>query len=244
VSMLATKKDIIDQLRKEILLLQGFRPAVSTTGDLGLGPIAATFPNAVFPTGAIHEFISAGEPNAAASGGFVAGLMAPLMQSGAACLWVSSGRKLFPPGLVNFGIEPDHVVFIDLKKEKEVLWATEEALKSEGIAAVIGEIQELSFTNSRRFQLAVEQSQVTGFILRHNPRYLTPTAAVARWRIMSMPSEPLDDMPGLGFPRWKVILDRVKNGQGGAWEVEWSAGLFHVSPQDAQVLPEVHRQTG
>ena len=38
-----------------------------------------------------------------------------------------------------------------------MLWVIEEALKCEGLAAVIGEIKELSFTQSRRLQLAVEK---------------------------------------------------------------------------------------
>jgi protein ImuA len=37
----------------------------------------------------------------------------------------------------------------------------------EGLAAVVAEIQELSFMTSRRLQLATEQSGVTGFMLRH-----------------------------------------------------------------------------
>ena len=41
------------------------------------------------------------------------------------------------------------------------MWAIEEALKCDGLAAVIGEMKELSFTNSRRLQLAVEKSHVT-----------------------------------------------------------------------------------
>lgn len=39
----------------------------------------------------------------------------------------------------------------------------EEALKCGGLAAVVGEVQDISFTASRRLQLAVEQSGVTGF---------------------------------------------------------------------------------
>ena len=93
------------------------------------------------------------------------------MQPGGACIWISAARKIFPPGLKAFGIEPDRVIFVDLKREKDVLWATEEVLKCEGLAAVASEIRELSFTVSRRLQLAVEKSRVTGFILRDNPRY-------------------------------------------------------------------------
>jgi protein ImuA len=63
----------------------------------------------------------------------------------------------------------------------------EEALRCNRLAAVVAEIGELSFTASRRLQLAVEQSRVTGFILRLKPRNLTSTACVTRWRVTSLP---------------------------------------------------------
>jgi len=40
----------------------------------------------------------------------------------------------------------------------------EEALKCESLSAVIAETPEISFTVSRRLQLAVEQNRVTSFI--------------------------------------------------------------------------------
>jgi protein ImuA len=240
--MPATKSDIILQLRKDILLMQGFKPPSVSAVDVGLGPVAAAFPNGIFPTGAIHEFISASPENAAASGGFIAGLTAPLMESGGACVWITSGRKLFPPGLKAFGIEPDRVIFVDVKREREVLWAMEEALKCEGLAAVIGEMQDISFTASRRLQLAVEQSRVTGFVLRHYPRNLNPIACVARWKISPLSSVLEQDMPGIGFPRWQVELERIRNGQPGTWQMEWSAGRFHSPVPETMELKR--RKTG
>jgi protein ImuA len=232
--MVANKQDIIRQLRKDILQLQGFKSPSAQTIDVGLGPLAAAFPNGVFPTGAMHEFISNRPAAAAASGGFVAGLMAPLMERGGACVWISAGRKVFPPGLKAFGIEPDRVVFVDLKRDREVWWAMEEALKCEGLAAVVGETPEVSLTASRRFQLAVEQSKVTGFLLRHHPRSPQPIACVARWMITSLTSSLEGDMPGLGHPRWTVELTKVRNGQPGIWEMEWVAGRFRSIVREAQ----------
>ncbi len=225
--MTATKKDIISRLQKDILLWQGFvPPPAGTAGFVGLGPVEAAFPNGVFPTGAIHEFLSPEPELAAASGGFIGGLLNGLMQHGGACLWIGVARTLFPPALKTFGVEPDRIIFIDLHREKDVLWAMEEALKCEGLAAVIGELQEISFTQSRRLQLAVEQSRVTGFILRSDPRKLSTTACTARWKITSLPSELEGDMPGIGFPRWNVELLKVRNGNPGSWKMEWSAGRF------------------
>lgn len=239
--MLATKKNLMAQLQQEILQLQGFRPPSAAAIDVGLGPVAAAFPNGIFPTGAIHELLSTGSEHAAAATGFTAGLVAPLMAQGGACVWVSSARKVFPPGLSYFGIEPHRIVFIDLAKEKEALWAMEEALKCEGLAAVVGEIQEINFIASRRLQLTVEQSRVTGFLLRHNPRNHNPIASVARWHITQLISDLEPNMPGLGFPRWNVELSRIRNGQPGAWHMEWQAGRFHCIPRTVPALPVVRR---
>jgi protein ImuA len=243
--MPGTKTDIIAQLQRDILPLQRFK---KKRGDNIAEPLPASitnaFPNAEFPFSAIHEFIAAGAEDVAASGGFISGILASLMDSGGATIWISPYRTLFPPALAAFGVAPDKIIFIDLEKEKEILWAMEEALKCKGLAAVVGEITELSFTASRRLQLAVEESKVTGFIIRQNPRAINITACVARWKITSLPSEAADDLPGVGFPRWNAELLKIRNGKPGKWEIEFTAGHFrHISKMT--VLPqEQQKKTG
>ena len=120
----------------------------------------------------------------------------------------------------------------------------EEALKCEGLAAVIGETSELSFTASRRLQLAVEQSRVTGFVLRVQPRNPGITASVTRWKISPISSVLPDSMPGVGFPRWNVELLKVRNGKPGAWQLEWKGGRFRHVLLVTPILREQHRKTG
>jgi len=128
------------------------------------------------------------------------------------------------------------MIFIDLLKDKDVLWVMEEALKCTGLAAVIGEVRGLDFKQSRRLQLAVEQSHVTGFVLRNQSAKIGSTACAARWQIKPLPSEAVDGLPGLGFPRWQVELLRVRNGQPGNWIIEWSDNKF--KPIEKQVLEQ------
>jgi protein ImuA len=240
------KTNIITQLQKDILPLQGLK-ALSTDPIITIDfpPIETSFPNATFPIGCVHEFLSTSTENAAATNGFVAGLLSRLMQLGGVCIWISSARTLFPPALKTFGIEPDQIIFIDLKKEKDVLWTMEEALKCNRLTAVLGELKEISFTESRKLQLAVEQSRVTGFILRHKPRSLNTIACVSRWRITSLPSESEDGMPGVGFPRWNVELLKVRNGKPGNWKVEWLSNRFQNITENIFSIPqEKRRKTG
>lgn len=235
----AEKYELIKTLQDEVLALQGFKGTSSLSClEIGLGIIESAFANRKFPTAAVHEFISPGSEAAAATNGFIGGLLGSLMQKGSACLWISTRRTLFPPALKLFGITPEQIVFIDLSREKEALWTIEEALKCNALSAVVGEIKELSFTESRRLQLAVEKSAVTGFIHRYQPKLENTVACVSRWKIKPIASELEDRMPGVGFARWDVQLLKARNGKPGSWKMEWSAqGFRHIHHKTAVALP-------
>ena len=234
--------DIIARLQREILPLQGYKPHPNAESiDVGLGRIKQAFPNNTFPLGAVHEFCCTGAEDVSATAGFIAAILGSLMRDGGVALWISSSRTVFPPSLQSFSIQPDKIVFIDLKKQKDVMWAMEEALKCDGLAAVVGEISEVSFTASRRLQLAVEKSRVTGFLVRINPRNINTTACVTRWKISCLPSMLHDQMPGVGFPKWHVELLKVRNGRPGYWQVEWRGGyLRHASKLSA--IPYIEKK--
>ncbi len=216
------------QLQADILRLQGFKPAGSGLGALSLGAIDAAFPNRTFPTGAVHEVVSPASEDLAAASGFLTGLMAGLMRSKGVAVWISTRRTVFPPALKAFGIKPDRLLFVEVPRERDALWAMEEALKSPALTAVVGELRDISFTASRRLQLAVEQSQVTGFIINRATR-LTTTACVSRWKITSLPSETIAALPGIGFPQWRVELLRIRNGHPGVWQVQWQKNRFVIA---------------
>ena len=243
--MFTSKNDIIARLQKELLPLQGFKPQWQYNSiDVNLGAINQAFPGKIFPLGAVHEFVTSGMEDVASTSGFVAGILSSLMRKQRICLWISSSRLIFPPALRSFGIDPAKIIFIDLLKEKDVLWTMEEALKCEGLAAVIGEIKDLDFTTSRRLQLAVEASLVTGFVLRKNIKTFSTTACITRWKINALSSKLPGNMPGVGFPAWNVSLLKIRNGIPGNWQLEWKSGGFsHIVPEVYQEH-EYHKQTG
>lgn len=240
--MLSEKQQTINQLRRDILSMQGHTPPATNNGHtFGLGPIETAFPNGIFPVGAIHEFICEKPEHAAASGGFISGILGKLMTGGGACLWISRLRTVFPPALKVFGVKPDRIIFVSLPSEKDVLWAMEEALKCEGLAAVACELSQINFAQSRRLALAVEQSKVTGFVVISDFRKIEATASAARWRIKPLPSLLEKGMPGVGFPRWQVELLKVRNGRVGTFQLGWKAGSFIQDRQD-NIPEEVLKQ--
>lgn len=227
-----TKVGIVAALRTQILRLQGFRPA-SGSVDARLGPIMHAFPNGSFPLGTIHEFLSTNTSEAAATAGFVSALMSTLQKNNGVSIWISPSRTIFPPALKNYGLQPERILFVDAKTPKEALWTMEEALKCTVLTAVVGEIRDLDFTASRRLQLAVEQSKVNGFVLRNNCRTHNTTACFSRWRISSLPGDPIDSLPGIGFPKWKAALLRIRNGRPGTWNIQWANGKFAYATDSA-----------
>jgi len=242
--MSGSKHNIIQQLQREILPLQGYKlPLQGTDVSIGLGPLERAFPHGRWPTGAIHEFIATGSPAAAATAGFTAAVVGRLMQHTGVAIWIGKKLPVFPGALDAFGIGAERVIFITPDRDQHVAWAMEEALKCEGLAAVVGHIRDIDAIASRRLQLAVEQSGVTGFLLRHDPRQISAIAAVARWQITPLASGGEAGMPGVGSPRWEVALLKVRNGQPGKWKIEWSAGAFHILPIEARrTWPEEKRK--
>ena len=228
------KAEILEKLQTDILRLQGIRRKELGI-VIGLSQLNDAFPEGSLPRAAVHEFISASAEEIACTRGFVSGLVGPLMGNEGIAVWICQSETVLPQGLINFGIQPHRVIFISVTKTKDILWVLEEALKCDALSAVIGEISELGFTESRRLQLAVEKSSVTGFVIRNSSRKISTTACVSRWKISSMPSEPIDDLPGIGIPVWRVELLRIRNGKPGVWHLGWRNGTFVSALSDSEV---------
>jgi protein ImuA len=225
-------RSIIEELKKQMLQLQRNHLSGELQPSLGLGGIESAFHDNAFPQAAIHELISSSPESAVSTTGFISVVLGKLMQQGGFCVWIGTCKHLFPPALKMFGIEPDRILFIDAKKTKDALWALEEAFKCDALVAVVGELSEFSFEESRRLQLAAERSRVTGFIHRVNPKTENAVACVSRWKITPIASSTPDNMPGIGFPAWNIRLSKVRNGRTGEWQVQWlPQGLEYISKQ-------------
>jgi len=177
--------------------------------------------------GALHEVAGAGPDteHGTAAALFLAGVLARLEGP---VLWVQQRPDLFAPGLACVGLHPSRVVFADAGKE--VLAAMEEGLAHPGLAAVVGELSgRLSLVASRRLQLGAEKSGVMAALLRRSrmfddPELAAPSAAVTRWRIAALPSNPplprAPSVPGLGPALWRLELTHRRGGEPGSWIVE------------------------
>jgi protein ImuA len=190
----------------------------------GLSELDHHLPGLGLARGALHEVVEGGSAAEFAGSAtlFVAGIAARLKGP---VLWCLNRRDLFAPSLASVGLHPDHVLYAETFRERDVLSAVEEGLREKGLAAVVGEVTRVSLIASRRLQLAAEASGVTALLLR---RWWTiaekdlinlPTAAVTRWRISPFVSQ-APPAPGLGGALWHVELTRCRGGEPRSWIVE------------------------
>lgn len=138
-------------------------------------------------------------------------------QAGALQEW----GPLYGPGLVHFGIDPQAILHLRLKRSIDVLWALEEALKSKAVDLIIGEVAEMSLTASRRLALLAQTNQLNPILLGAPTK--SASAAWVQWQLSAAPSAPhpfYQHAPGR--PRWHVKLARSRSVQTGhGWILEW-----------------------
>ena len=249
------------ELREQVRRLErahSAQRAGQAARPLGLPAIDALLPDGGLLTGALHEIEAGPAPSGrvAAHDGAALGFAATVLGRVAAArrgqiLWIhrNAGALTAPPyapALAAF-IDPARVILASSRRVENALWTMEEGLRCGALAAVVGEIDRVELSATRRLQLAAEKSGVPALLLRARPsadaRGGAISAATTRWRVTSAPSRSTLDADGLslddiGGLRWRLDLLRNRFGDPArteipSWLVEWSD-----ETRDLAVVPE------
>lgn len=207
----------------------------------GVPAIDVALREAGVPAGAVHEVAgqSSDEEQGAAGAAFlVLGLKANPRPGWV--VWVTQDEDLYAPGLAALGLDLRRLILVCARRDAEVCWALEEALRSRALGAVVGEIGAVTLTATRRLQLAAEKAGIPCFLLRRwrtgelaKQHRTQPIAAATRWRVASMSREAKEIMPELQRMARRVDLWRCRNGQPASWVMEMS----HDDQQRIAALP-------
>jgi protein ImuA len=179
--------------------------------------------------------------------GFITAVLGRIPQSGLVLL-ITSPRglagygRLHGHGMNLLGLDPARVILVEAPDEKRALWAIEEALRSAVPAAVVGAIgRGLDLKTSQRLQLATRTSGLPLLLLR--PAGETEAnAAVTRWAIATAEA-PRDRFGLIAGWRWRVRLERCRNGRPGEWLVEWDNVTHRFSLAPALANPTLPQST-
>ena len=160
-------------------------------------------------------------------------------------LWISQDTtvreagRMSAHGLVELGLNPDNVIFVEARRPQDVLWCLEQATVSKSIGAAVAEVtktrQLLDMTATRRLSLRTQASDVAVHILAAGS--VGPTAALTRWVVGTAPNvQHLQDH--LGWPTWRLELNKNKSGSCGALELSFdSPGQRFVVPRHTRKFP-------
>ena len=245
----------LEALRMQVRALEGHH-LETCLGDQVLpfedSRLNAPLPHGGLMLGTLHEFRSDGleaelSPAVTAFAATVAARI--LRKREGYALWAPSRADCYPPGLIRCGLDPLRIVWVECRKDDEVLSVMEEALHSRALAAVVGEAGALSLRTGRRLEAAARQSGVTALLLRR-PLFKSSKAgcgpsgaAATRWRVSAVSHRhpehnrhpgtglPVSGIvksaallpltpPGLGPPLWRLDLEYCSNGRPASWIVE------------------------
>jgi len=193
--------------------------------------------------GVVHEVMGRTHSDAATSGGFVLGLLRQLKLSKAGTgrstiLWCQPNARRQETGLVHctglrmFGLDHIRILHVRGSRKRDVLWALEEGARTEGLLAVVGEVDAPSFTESRRLALAASASG-TPVILLGASGHASASAAETRWHVSGVPGRPDPyDSRAPGRARWCVALGKCRGGQPGEWIMEWDHEAYRFALAD------------
>lgn len=222
---------VLSDLRRRIVALEREARAKRPAIGFDIAAIDEHLPWRGLPRGALHECVQSGieAEHAVAATLFTAGILA---RTRGMVLWCLRGQDLFAPALAGVGLGPDRVIYVEARRDIEVLAAMEEALRHGGLAGVVGEVARLGLTASRRLQLAAESSGVPAFAIRRartdreREAAAEPSAVFTRWGLSSCPGTPPEAPPGaapppaLGRALWRVDLLRCRGAEPASWIVE------------------------
>jgi protein ImuA len=151
---------------------------VETVISTGCHALDELFPDQGIHRGSLVEWLAAEEGCGAVTLSLVAGRAIALENR--PIVLIDWHHELSPLALQAMGMNLKSVVLIRPARERDALWACEEALRCPGVGLVWIRIDRLSGTSFRRLQLAAEEAGTIGFLLRPESALRQPSWADAR----------------------------------------------------------------
>ncbi len=244
-------KEILEKLRNKISQIENNNKSNNNKiiSDIPIIPLGerkldSSLPWGGFPKVGLHEIV--GDTSAV---GFAATIINKISNQdpNKTILWCQSRRNLYCHGLLQFGISPDRIIFVQSKNDTEILWAMEEGLQNPDLSIVVGRPYKIPSIAGRRLQLAAEANNSLALLInpqtdRNNQlRAKGVNAALTRWYVKSAPSLNTQYYSIRSFPKWDLELQhhkyssinfnkqKIRTSQETSWQVEWCHETHNIS---------------
>ncbi len=219
----SSRAEIVAGLRRRLIRMEGLADDGEGSLPFGLPALDERLPQGGLAFGAVHEIAAASDADLPAAFGFLLALLAR-MPGDAPLLLILASRKLarcgaaHGHGLAGLGLDPSRLILVETANETEALWATEEAVRARGPAAVAAALGgRLDLKTSQRLLHAARDARLPLLLLRAGGESIATTTT--RWRIGASRA-PRDRFGMLSGWGWRVTLERCRNGCPQEWNVE------------------------
>jgi protein ImuA len=198
----------------------------------GLPALDGYLPQGGLSLGALHDIVPDSREDLPVAFGFAIALIGRIASSGPVLIVTTprglASGQVHGHGLNMIGLDPKRVVLIEAGDEIQAHWVLEEALKSAVPAAIAAVAEtEPDLKTGRRLHLAAEKTGLPLLLLRPNGKGKS-SAGATRWRIGAALAG-RDRFGLLTGWRWRVSLERCRNGRPGEWLVEYDHDTHRFS---------------
>ncbi|MEW4453662.1 hypothetical protein AB1L30_13395 [Bremerella sp. JC817] len=180
----------IDQLNAQLREMERSRPASRETVSCGCRALDRMLPREGLLRGSLIEWLAEGAGSGAQYLALTAARQA--CRAGQTLVIVDSsarrGSTLYSPALSGMGLDLNRIVLVRPTDEKQALWSLEQALRCPAVGAVLGFPRQMDSYAYRRLQLAAEQSDGLGLLVRPSEVRGSPSWAELRWQVSPRPT--------------------------------------------------------
>lgn len=140
----------------------------------GFDPLDAALPGGGWPANVLMEMVvpawGIGELR------LLLPLMRALQRQGGWLVWITPPYLPYAPALADLGIDLSRVLLIEPKRDRDVLWSMEKALRASSSGMVLAWPPKLNHNQIRRLQLAAQAGQSLGVVLSTLDHGASPAA--------------------------------------------------------------------
>jgi protein ImuA len=213
----------LDQLRAQMQRIQAPGRSVGNEPEpcfsAGGSVLNAMLPQGGLRRGTIVQWVGDANDSGAASLATIAAaeIAASEISGGKPLVIFNCGKTFYPPAAISFGIPADRMIVVQKQPhhiQADMMWAIDQALRCDAVAAVWAEIGPwLNDRDARRLQLAAEAGGTVGLFVRPTAVRGRPSFADVSWYVSSLARKQVD---ASAARRLRVQVDRCRGGAEGA----------------------------
>ncbi|MDB4476696.1 hypothetical protein N9018_00685 [Rhodopirellula sp.] len=206
------RESVLRKLRVELgCVLPGSENETQAIYSTGSESIDGMLPRGGLRREAITEWVAASESSGAAALSLIAAanLLKFSVKSGPLVV-VCGESGFYPPAAVSLGLSVDRIIWVRPKRHADLVWAIDQALRCESVAAVWAHAgPHLDDRDARRFQLASEAGQTAGLLVRPAVTRGRPSFAEVRFHVKHLATTSQQNEAGSGVNSQGNICDET-----------------------------------